>query len=100
MARAISYCHRPNCPFCIDRRNPPLRGAGLHLSQLVEPLGFEDQMDHRIGLEPNDEIRNVVVRLTVVEIGNGETESRIGCGTSNSLMGRVPSIDRPLYLLP
>src|SRR5450830_1130526 len=64
-------------PVCIHRRNPAPRSPGLHLGQIVEPLRFEDQMHNRIGLEPNDEIRNVIVRLTVVKIRDAKAESRV-----------------------
>ena len=67
----------PELPICIHRGNPPPRGSGLHFCQLVEPFGFENQMDDGIGLESNDEVRHVVVRLTVVQIRNGEPEPRI-----------------------
>lgn len=34
-------------------------------------------MDHRGGPEPDDEIRHVIVRLAVVQVGNRETKAGI-----------------------
>jgi hypothetical protein len=61
----------------IHSRNPALGRRTLHILQQIETLRLEDQVLRRIGLQANDEIGHVVVRLPVVEIGNHEAESLV-----------------------
>src|SRR5438128_7433222 len=58
----------------IHSGHPALGGGRLYFGKIVEALGFENEMGRRIGLEPDDEIRDVIVRLAVVQIRNGETK--------------------------
>src|SRR5437588_811588 len=59
----------------IHRVHPTLRRCRFDFLSFIVALGFKNQMNRRVGLEPNYEIRNVIVHLSVVQVGNSEAES-------------------------
>ena len=61
----------------IDCGDPSLRSRRLHFRQFVESLRLEDEIRDRTGLQPDEEIRHVVVGLTVVQIRNPETQASV-----------------------
>jgi len=61
----------------VDGRHPSLRGGAFHLRQFVEAFRLENQVHGRFTREADDEVRHVVVRLAVVQVGNGEAEARV-----------------------
>lgn len=56
----------PEGSVSIHSRHPALSGGGLHVGEIVEALGFEDQMDHGGRLEPDKEIRLCRSSITAV----------------------------------
>lgn len=64
-------------PIGVDGVDPPLRGLRLHIGQRVEALRFEDEVHGRVGLQPDDEVGNVVVGFAVVEVGDAEAETLV-----------------------
>ena len=54
----------PKGSIRIDRSDPSFRGGTLDLFQRIIPLCFKNQVARRVGFQPNEKIRNVVVHLT------------------------------------
>ena len=50
----------------VDRPHPPFRGLCLNVSKVVMSLGLENQVDPRTGRESDDEIRNIIVGLSIL----------------------------------
>ena len=65
------------CAVGSDRINPLLCGLRLNIGAFVVALHLDNEMQRRLGLEPHDEIWNVVVRLAVVEVRNRKTEAGV-----------------------
>lgn len=57
--------------------HPSFGGLGLHLFQFVLALDLENQVARGIALEPDDEVGNVVMGLSIVQVGNREPEPRV-----------------------
>lgn len=53
--------------------HPTRRGLLLHFLEPIVPLGLEDRREVRPVAEPDQEIRHVVVRLAVVQVGDRKT---------------------------
>src|SRR3972149_1882063 len=64
---------------------------------MIESLGFHDEMTRRNRLEPDDEVREGVVRLAVVDVRNGGSEASI---LHEGVNGRMGVDDVGCLLLP
>ena len=52
-------------------------GLGLYVAQRVVAFGFEDEVTLGVAIQANDEVGDVVVRLAVVKIRDGEAEAGV-----------------------
>src|SRR3972149_3917268 len=86
----------PHPAIGIHRGNPALRRRSLDLREIVESLGFNDEMSVWICLEADDEIRNVVVRLAVVDVRDGEAHAGVLYKRLDGRV-RVDDVGSPLF---
>ena len=57
-------------PVGVDSIDPPPRSLRLDLLERIVPLRLEDQLDAVV--EPDDEVRHILVRLSIMEVGDPE----------------------------
>src|SRR5207237_10078529 len=62
----------PILPLGIDGSHPALRSLCFDLGQGIVAFGFQDQMYPRLAFEAYDKIGYIIVRLPIVQIGNGK----------------------------
>jgi hypothetical protein len=66
----------PVPPVRVDRVHPPPGRRGFHLFQRVVPLRLQDQVPPALAAEADEKVRDVVVRLTVVQAPASRTPAR------------------------
>ena len=64
----------PILPIGIDSSHPALCSLGFDLGQGGVAFGFPYQMYPRLELESYKKIGHIIMRLPIVQIGNGKTE--------------------------
>ncbi len=59
----------------IDRSHPVQCGSLLDLGKGIMPFGFQDQMMLLLRLKTHENIRHIVMALSVINIRNGKAKS-------------------------
>ena len=59
----------------VHRPDPALGGLGLHVHKRVIAFGFQDQVAFPVARQPDEKIRQIVVMLAVVQVGDSEAKA-------------------------
>ena len=73
-----------------------MRGGFFDLLERIVSLGFNNEIPLGVGVQPDDEVRLIIMHLAVVEIGNGESQPRILHEGPHGFMG-INIIGRRLF---
>jgi len=79
-----------------DRGGPSFSRLSLYVTERIVALCLQDQVALVFRLQPDDEVRDVVVRLSVVEVRNRKIEPCVLYEAANAGM-RVDAIGRRLF---
>jgi hypothetical protein len=90
-----AVCPQTVAAFSVYRRDPPLGSRPLHILKRVVAFSLQDDVKGEVAFQSDDEVRHVVMHLSVVQVRDGESEPRVL--HERSFVGGFTNVVRPPF---